>query len=159
METKNLTEDLMEDFIEKFHKKEFEEYKHKLEITECAENFEFFNHFFKPGEIKTVIESVSSHEGMYRDANSSSYLSHGLLIYAPYYRGNRDTNTICNRNTYLSLYMYIIAIHENLDFYMRENCEGNMEPESVRFDPYLYDEIKNCYSLDDKGIHIDMKKI
>lgn len=153
------TDNLMEDFIEKFHKKEFEAYKRRLEIAECAENFEFFNRFFKPGEIKTIVKSISSHEGMYRDADSSSCLSHGLLIYAPYYMGNRDTNTMCSRNAYLSLYMYIIATHENLDFYMRANCDGHMEPESVRFVPYLYDEIKNCYSLDGNGIHIDMKKI
>jgi len=152
-------EDLMEEFIEKFHKKEFEAYKHKLEIAECAENFEFFNQFFKPGEIKTILESVSSHEGMYRKADSCSCLSHGSLTYTPYYRGNEGRNRLCSRNTYLSLYMYIIAIHRNLDFYMRENCDGQMEAESVRFDPYLYDEIKNCYSLDDKEmVHINTKK-
>lgn len=149
----------MEEFIEKFHKKEFEEYTHKCEIAECAENFEFFNRFFKPGEIKIILESVSSHEGMYRKAESCSCLSHGSLTYTPYYRGNKDMNRLCSMNAYLSLYMYIIAMHENLDFYMRENADGEMEPESVRFDPFLYDEIKDRYSLDDNGIYIDTEKI
>lgn len=153
------TTDLMKEFVENFHKKEFEAYRIKLEIAECAENFKFFNWLFKRNEIKTILEGVSSHEGMYRIADSVSCLSHGSIVYKPYYRGNEDRNRLNSRNEYLSLYMYIIARHENLDFYMRENADGDMEPESVRFDPFLYGEIKDRYSLDDNGIYIDTGKI
>ena len=159
-EMENNDKDMMEEFIKKSYNEEFEAYKKEKVFHEIAENFVLFNEYFKKNEVRTLLESANSYESLYRNRNSCSCLSHGKLSYFPCFRGTGvDGNKMYSRETYLSLYMYVIAVHNGMDFYFNHSCDdAPMEIESTRFSPFLYDTIEGRYEIDESGVHIKKNK-
>lgn len=150
--------EFIENFIQKFHEDDFEDYMKGITLDEMERNFDFFNSFFKDREVKILLEAANSYESMYRDKSSCSCLSHGELSYSPYFRTHKEDNKIYPRIAYLETYMYAIAVHNGMDFYYSQRSDGEiMRIESTKFAPSLYEIIDGLYKVDDNGVHITNK--
>lgn len=127
------------------HKDEFEEFADNLRLNEIKESFKFFNKYFRDSEAAIIVRSMNNHEGLYRNRNSCSSLSHGELTYKPYFRCEQSPR-------YLGLYFYLIALNMyDVDFYPYnkgyDDTDELFTPESMRFEPLYFGLIKGRYSV------------
>lgn len=129
----------------KEHETEFEEFEKRTILNEIKDSFEFFNDYFRNNEAVTIIRSMNEHESKYRNRYSCTWLSHGELLYKPYFRCEQSPK-------YLTLYFYLIALNmDDIDFYPSNNEFDNTNKlftaSSMRNEPCYLELIKGKYSV------------
>lgn len=146
-----MNKSLTEKFIEKY-KAEYDEFSNKEILNDIKTAFIFFNVFFNAGEVNSINSAMETIESLYRTKDSCSWLSHGELTYKPCWRReNVDSLThYIDIEDALSMYSYILAVHNNCMFYMEYNSVSKvMVAESIKHKPLYFDLIDGIYRVED----------